>query len=402
MEFHCRLVTSTGETSEGVYDADDETQLRRAMEDKGFLVLSLTKRRVGSLPSFSLPRRRRVRPYEFTVFNQELATLLAAGMPLVQSLDILRQRVENDTFSSVLDDVCEQVRGGTSLSDAFESHGDLFPRVYTACLMAGEKSGSLEEILRRYVSYARMMASVRQKTISAMVYPIILLALSVVVVAIIVLRVVPQFADFYSGLGATLPWITRVIMTVSGTLSQYFFLILAGTLAAVSLGWSWLRRPGHGALVDRFLLRVPGVGGLARKFAASQLSRTLATLIKGGIPLVSALDVAARAIGNRYFCEQLSTVSRDVREGRALSESLETRDMFPPVAIKMIEVGESTGALQDMLNSISDFFDEEIETSLTRFMAMVEPLLLVIMGLIIAVLLLALYMPLIQLGSYVT
>ena len=402
MEFRCRLVTSTGETSEGVYNADDEAQLRRAMEEKGFLVLSLTKRRVGGVPTISLPRRRRVRPYEFTVFNQELATLLGAGMPLAQSLDILRQRVENETFSTVLDDVYEQVRSGISLSDAFESHGDLFPGVYAACLMAGEKSGSLEEILRRYVAYSRMIAGVRQKTISAMVYPAILLALSVVVVAIIVLRVVPQFADFYAGLGATLPWITRVIMTVSGTLSQYFVLIVAGFLAAAGLGSTWLRLPGHGALVDRFLLRVPGAGGIARKFATSQLTRTLATLIKGGIPLVSALDVAARAIGNRYFCEQLGTVSRDVREGRALSESLGSRDMFPPVAIKMIEVGESTGALQDMLNSISDFFDEEIETALTRFMAMVEPLLLVIMGLIIAVLLLALYMPLIQLGSYVT
>lgn len=401
MKFHCRLATATGETSEGVYTADDEAQLRRMLEEKGLLVLSLRQRQAGSLPTLSFPRRRRVTPYEFTVFNQELATLLAAGMPLVQSLDILRQRIENETFASVIDDIYEQVRSGTALSDAFASHGSLFPGVYTACLMAGEKSGSLEEILRRYVASARVIASVRRKTISAMVYPLILLALSTVVVAVIILWVVPAFSNFYDGLGGTLPWITRVIMAISAALREQGLLILLGITATASLAWSWWRRPGHRAIVDRLFLRVPGAGKIAQKFATSQLARTLATLLKGGIPLVTALDVAARSMGNRYFSEQLSTVSRDVREGQSLSTSLSSRDMFPSMAIKMIEVGESTGALQDMLNSISDFFDEEIETSLARFMAMIEPLLLVVMGLIVAALMLALYMPLFQLGALV-
>ena len=181
MEFHCRVATPTGETLEGTYVADDEAQLRRSMEDKGLLVLSLRQRGALGWPSLSLPSRRRVRTHEFTVFNQELATLLRAGMPLVQSLDILRQRVENPTFKGVLDDVHEQVRGGVSLSEAFEAHGELFPGVYTACLMAGEKSGGLEEVLRRFVSYSRIVAGVRRRTISALIYPAILLALSVIV-----------------------------------------------------------------------------------------------------------------------------------------------------------------------------------------------------------------------------
>ena len=402
MEFHCRLGTPTGETLEGVYVADDEAQLRRELEDKGLLVLSLRQRGWLGRPAFSLPQRRRVSTREFIVFNQELAALLKAGLPLVQSLDILRQRVENPLLKTVLDDVHDRVRGGTSLSEAFDAQDGLFPGVYTASLMAGEKSGNLEEVLRRYVAYAKVLSSVRRKTLSALIYPTILLGLSLAVVAIIVLRVVPAFGDFYSGLGAELPWGTMLVMGISDLLRRYLVVLALLLVVGVVFGWAWLKQPGRGATLDRVLLRTPGVGPVVQKFATSQLARTLATLLKGGIPLVNALDVAARSIGNRYFSRQLETVSREVREGQALSTSLAARSMVPSVAIKMVEVGESTGALQEMLGSVADFFDEEIETTLARFMTMVEPVLLVVMGLVIAGLLLALYMPLIQLGSLVT
>ena len=401
MEFHCRLGSPSGEIVEGVYIAEDEAKLRHQLEEKGLYVLSLQRKgTLGSL-GLSLPQRRRVKSREFAVFNQELATLLDAGMPLVQSLDILRQRVESPVLKSVLDDVHDRVRSGTALSEAFEAHGDLFPGVYTASLMAGEKSGSLEEVLRRYVAYSRVIGTVRRKTLSALIYPAILLALSLVVVGIIVLRVVPEFGDFYDGLGAQLPLGTRVIMAVSEAFRQNLLAIVVVVGGGAALGWAWFRQPGRRAVLDRLLLEIPGVGGIARKFATSQLARTLSTLLRGGIPLVSALDVAARSIGNRYFSQQLGTVSREVREGQALSTTLSGRGLFPSVAVKMVEVGESTGALQEMLTSVADFFDEEIETSLSRFMTVIEPILLVIMGIVIAGLLLALYMPLIQLGSIV-
>ena len=402
MEFQCRLGTPTGETLEGIYVADDEAQLRRTLEKKGLLVLSLRQRGSFGWPALSRPRRRRISTREFIVFNQELAALLKAGMPLVQSLDILRERMENPVLKSVIDDVYERVRGGMALSEAFESHTGLFPGVYTACLMAGEQSGSLEEVLRRYVSYSRVISSVRRRTISALIYPAILLGLSLVVVAIIVLRVVPEFGDFYDSLGAELPWGTQLIVTVSEIFRQYGLLVTAAVGLGAALGWRWFKQPGRAALVDRFLLAVPGGDDIVRKFATSQLARTLATLLRGGIPLVSALDVSARSIGNQYVSQQLATVSREVREGQALSTSLSSRGIFPPVAIKMVEVGESTGALDEMLSSVADFFDEEIETTLARFMTMVEPLLLIVMGIVIAGLLLALYMPLLQLGALVS
>lgn len=408
MEFQCRLGTPTGETLEGVYAADDEAQLRRSLEEKGLLVLALRRRGafgwpgVVGWPALSLPRRRRISPREFIVFNQELAALLKAGMPLVQSLDILRERMENPVLKSVLDDVHEQVRGGTALSEAFESQAGLFPGVYTACLMAGEKSGSLEEVLRRYVTYARVLSSVRRRTISALIYPAVLLVISLVVLTIIVLYVVPEFGDFYGSLGAELPWVTQLIVSVSEILRRYLLLITAVTTLGAVLGWVWFKQSDRLALVDHLLLKMPGVGDIVRKFATSQLARTLATLLRGGIPLVTALDVSARSLGNRYFSEQLATVSREVREGQTLSTSLSSRGIFPSVAIKMVQVGESTGALQEMLSSAADFFDEEIETTLGRFMTMVEPLLLVVMGIVIAGLLLALYMPLLQLGALVS
>ncbi len=402
MEFQCRVGSASGEVLDGVYVAEDEAKLRRELEEKGFYLLSLRRRGTLGLSGLTWSRRRRIKSREFIVFNQELAALLHAGMPLVQSLDILRQRIDNPEMKTVVDDVHERVRSGTSLSEAFEAQEGLFPGVYTASLMAGERSGSLEEVLRRYVAYARILAAVRRKTISALLYPLILLALSLVVVGIIVLQVVPAFGDFYDGLGADLPLATRAIMALSRTLRESLVLIVLLGGMSGGLLWVWFKRADRRASLDRLLLRVPGVGQIARKFSTSQLARTLATLLGGGIPLVSALDVAARSLGNRYFSQQLDVVTREVKEGQALSTSLARRRIFPSVAIKMVEVGESTGALQEMLTNVGDFFDEEIETALGRFMTVIEPVLLVIMGIVIAGLLLALYMPLIQLGSLVS
>jgi type IV pilus assembly protein PilC len=402
MEFRCRLGTPGGEIVEGIYVAEDEARLRREFEEKGLYVLGIQRAGRAALGSFKLPRRSRISTREFLVFNQELATLLKAGMPLVQSLDILRQRVSNPLLKSVLDDVYERVRAGSSLSEAFEAQGTLFPGVYTASLLAGEKSGSLEQVIRRYVAYVKVISAVKRKTISALVYPSILLLLSCVVVAIIVLRVVPEFGAFYAQFGRELPLSTRIIVSVSNFAVAYFFLVLLGIVALVSASIAWLRRPGNRRRFDKWLLGIPMVGPIAQKFATSQAARTLATLLGGGIPLVNAIDVSARSIGNQYMAQELTTAAQQVREGRALASAMMLSGAFPDVSIKMVEVGESTGALQEMLNSLSEFYDEEIETSLTRFITIVEPALLVIMGLIIAALLLSLYMPLFNLSSMIS
>jgi type IV pilus assembly protein PilC len=401
MEFRCRLGTPGGEIIEGVYAAESEDRLRREFEDKGLYVLAIHRAGRLALGSLALPTRSKIATREFLVFNQEMATLLKAGMPLVQSLDILRRRVNNPFFKAVLDDVHERVRAGSSLSEAFEAHGTLFPGVYTASLMAGEKSGNLEQVIRRYVAYVKVVESVRRKTISALIYPAVLLGLSMVVVAILVLRVVPQFSGYYEQFGKELPLSTRIIVYVSDFATTYFGLILV-TLVGIGVAiWLWLKRPGQRERFDRWILGLPALGPVARKFATSQASRTLATLLGGGIPLVNAIDVAARSIKNQYMARELRTASQQVREGRALAAAMTDSGAFPDVALKMVEVGEQTGALQEMLNSLSDFFDEEIETNLDRFVTLVEPILLIIMGIVIAGLLLALYMPLFNLSNVI-
>ncbi len=399
MEFRCRLGTDTGQVIEETHVAASEPELRRALEAKGLYILSLT-RKGGLLGSgLSMARRRRIKTREFLVFNQELATLLRAGLPLVQSLDILRQRIDDPGFRATLNDVHDRVRSGSALSEAFEAQGPVIPGIYTASLMAGEKSGGLEEVIRRYVHHVKVIAQVKRRTVSALVYPAILLCLSVVVVGIIVLRVVPEFEGFYQGFGAELPVITQLIVSASAFLRANFVVVMLVVGGAVAGSWTWIRRPGRLAILDRLILKVPAVGKIAARFATSQAARTLATLLSGGIPLVTAIEVAARALGNRFFADQLILVGQRVREGEPLAASMAARGVFPGVAIKMVEVGESTGALQEMLTSVADFFDEEIDTQLGRFVTIVEPALLVVMGVVIAALLIALYMPLLQMGS---
>ena len=399
MEFHCRLGTETGEVIEGVHVAESEAALRQDLEARGLCVLALSRRGSFGWSGFPLPQRRRIRTRGFIIFNQELATLLRAGLPLVQSLDILRRRMDDPAFRTLLNDVHDRVHAGAALSEAFDAQGDAVPGMYTASLLAGEKSGGMEEVIRRYVAYVKVVTALRRKTISALIYPAVLLGLSMVVVSIIVLNVVPEFEAFYGGFGAELPWMTQVVVAVSNTVRNHFPLIVLGAGAAVAAGWRWLRRPGRAALLDRVVLRIPGIGSIAGQFATSQLSRTLATLLGGGIPLVDAIDVASRAIGNRFYAEQLAVVGQRLREGEALAAALEARGIFPSVVIRMVEVGEATGALREMLTSVADFFDEQIETRLGRFVTVIEPVLLIVMGLVIAALLIALYLPLLQLGT---
>ena len=399
MEFRCRLGTTSGEIIEGVYVAQSEAALRRELEDKGLHVLALRPRL--AFGNFSFASSRKITRHEFLVFNQELATLLKAGMPLVQSLDILRTRLTNPLFKSVLDDVHEKVRAGTALSDAFALHGELFPSVYTASLMAGERAGNLDAVLRRYVAYSKTVDTVRSKTISAMIYPAILIGLAVVLVSVIVLKVVPTFSEFYLSFGKELPFSTRVIVGISDVLRAQFWLILIVLGVSGAAAWSWVRQPGHGSKFDALLLKLPFVGPSFHKFATTQLARTLATLLGGGIPLVNALEIASRSTGNRHMGTELAAVATKVREGQSFSATMFERKTVPDVAIKMIEVGESTGALTEMLNSLADFYDEEIETDVSRFVTVIEPAMLVFMGVVIAGIVLALYMPLFQLTSVI-
>jgi type IV pilus assembly protein PilC len=248
----------------------------------------------------------------------------------------------------------------------------------------------------------KVIGGVRRKTLSALMYPAVMVVLSLAVVSIIVVRVVPAFAEFYGTFGRDLPLVTRTIIAVSTLVTTFWPALVLAAAGLIFSVWGWSRSPVNRARLHRTLLGVPVLGGVARKFATSQLARTLATLLGGGLPLVTSIGVAARAIGNRFMAAELEVVGQRVREGESMSAAMLARGTFPDVAVKMVEVGESTGALQEMLNSLADFYDEEIETTLGRFVTLVEPMLLVVMGLVIATLLLALYLPVFQLSSVVS
>jgi len=399
MEFRCRLASPSGQIIEGVYTAESEARLRHDLEAQGLCVLTMRPSSLSANLSLRLPWRTGIPTPDFLIFNQELATLLRAGMPLVQSLELLKRRVERPVFRRVLDDVHERVRAGSALSDAFAAHGTLLPSVYTASLLAGERSGNLDAVLRRFVEYTKILSTVKRKTVSALVYPAILVALALTLVAIIVLNVVPAFTDFYATFDEELPALTQVIVGVSNLARDRFVLLVVGTVVGAMAFWYWIRLPGQKARFDHLVLGVPLLGEVARKFATSQMARTLATLLGGGLPLVNSLEITSKSVGNQFMANELAAVAVRVREGASFSGSLDERGVFPEVAVKMAEVGESTGALQDMLNAVADFFDEDIATSMDRFVTLVEPTLLVVMGIVIAALLLALYLPLFQLSA---
>lgn len=387
---------------EATYVAENEARLRMELEEKGLYLLSVQGRgglKVGRF-QLRLPQRRHIPTSEFLVFNQELATLLKAGLPLVQSIEILRRRVPNPVFKVALDDIYDRVRSGSALSDAFEAQ-KMFSGVYTASLMAGEKSGSLEQVIRRYVQHIKVLAAVRSHVISALIYPAVLVVLSVAVVGLIVFKVVPEFGAFYEqyGEGAQLPMSTRIVVALSNNLVASAGLIVGSLVATVAALILVFRQPAQRRRLHAWILRVPYFGPLARTLATAQVSRTLATLLSGGIPLVNALDIAAKSVANKSIADGLFVVARQVREGGSLAGSLSGQRIFPHVAVEMVEVGEQTGALADMLNSVADFYDEENETSLTRFSNLIQPLLLIVMGVVIAFLLMSLYMPLFQLSS---
>jgi type IV pilus assembly protein PilC len=319
MEFRCRLSTPGGEITEGIYVADSESRLRRELEEKGLYVLSLQRR--GALSGLSIggERKRKISRQEFLVFNQELATLLKAGMPLVQSLDILRQRVQNATFKGVLDAVHDRVKAGTALSDAFAEHQGLFPGIYTASLMAGERSGNLDAVIRRYVAYEKIIGAVKRRTISALIYPAILVAMMFALVGIIVVRVVPAFSGFYANFDRELPFSTQIIVGVSNAVVGNMPIILAAVFGTGALALLWVRQAANRARLDHLMLALPWAGETIRKFATSQLARTLGTLLGGGIPLVNALEIASGAMTNRYMAAEIAEVTVRVREGQSFA-----------------------------------------------------------------------------------
>jgi type IV pilus assembly protein PilC len=396
-DFVCRVATSTGEILERTYHAEDETALRHDLENQDLLVLNLrpTNSLVDQLArAFRL--RGKVSSRDFLAFNKEFVALIRAGLPILSSLEILTERRKNPAFRRVLVDIRERVKGGEALSDAFTAHGAMFPRLYAASLASGERSGELGSVVARYVDYSSRLLQIQRKVVSALIYPAILLTLSTGLITLMMFVIIPKFSAFLSDFNQDLPLLTRIVVGFAVLCRSNWHLAILGLVTGVSTLVLWTRTPAGRSWLDAFKLRVPLVGRVIGDYAQNRFTRTLATLQAGGIPLVTSIELAGGAVGNVIYERSLAEVANRVREGSSLWESLDQTKLMSDITIQMVKVGESTGALVEMLNHASDFTDEEIDTRLSRIVTLIEPLMLVFMAVIIAVMLLSIYLPLIR------
>ncbi len=391
-EFVVRLGTPEGAVLEQRHRAVSEEALRRELENRGLTVFRVRARRgVLRLPFFG--RRERLGSLEFLIFNQQLVTLLRAGIPILQSLELLQRSQTSTYFRGVLSRVLDDVRSGVSLSDSFAAQGGMFPRLYCATILAGEHSGELVPVLSRYIHHQQMLEGVRRKVTSALTYPAVLITLSMGLVALLMTYVIPRFANFYLGFSADLPLPTRIVVGTGTFLSHNIHFIIGGLVVAYLLARRWLRSEDGQIALDHAKLKVPFVGSIFHLFALSQFVRSLGTLLSGGTPLVHALEIASTTVTNHAIGAPLARVAPRVREGQPLWSSLEATGLFPELSVAMVQVGEATGALEGMLSNVSEFYDETIEVQLARVVSLIEPAVLLLMGGVVASLVLSVYLP---------
>ena len=397
MEFTCKYAKPSGEVVKAVLVGQNMDEVRHHLQEQGLLPMEIRPR------GWSLSFRPRKRPQvikkeDFILFNQQFVALIRAGLPILKSLDLLKDQIRNPLLQHHIVNVRDRVHSGALLSEALRAQG-VFPTVYTASIFAGERSGNLVEVVNRYIQYEKTVVSVRKRFLNSLIYPTFLVVLSIVMVGVILTYVIPKFAQLYADLNTPLPVTTRFLIAVSGAIQAHLVLIvpiLVGAAVALKI---WAGTGGGRRLLDELKLTVPIVGNLWTMFSMAQLSRTLATLLQGGIPLVSALEVARDASGNRVIGDSLREAMTQVREGQPLSDSLEKTGHFPDLALEMIRVGEQTGSLPDMLNHIADFYDEDVNLRSTALLSWVEPVILLFVAGFIAFVLISLYMPIFSIGT---
>ena len=394
-EFVVKLADERGRVQEQTHPAASAEELRTRFLQAGYLVYSVKPK--GALAGGSSAGKK-VKLQAFLVFNQQFVTLIKAGLPIPGSLELLARRQRDENFKAQLVNVAARIKTGESLSGAFDAQGG-FPLIFTTTLLAGERSGNLAEVLQRYVDFQRVSLTVTKKLKSALVYPTLLITLVIGLFIFLISFVVPRFAQLYDQLNAPLPKITVILLEIGNGSQKYGLYALPFVLLTAFLVYRWSKTDAGATTIDRVRLSVPLIGNIWLKYQVGLFARTLSTLLTGGLPLVPSLETAARSISSRQVSNAVFASVTQVREGQGLSRSLEATNVFPELAIEMIEVGESTGALPAMLNSVGGFFEEDVDTSTAALLSLIEPTLLIFMGIVVAVILISLYLPILQLGA---
>jgi type IV pilus assembly protein PilC len=397
-EFLLRYADPRGQMHEQVTEAPTERDARERMAQQGYLVYSVRAKDLGTRLGADTGRKKNVNLEKFLIFNQQFVTLVRAGLPILKCLDLLADRLTDEKLGRHIKAVRDEVKTGTILSDAF-SRQNVFPAIYVTSVMAGEKSGSLIEVLDRYISYQRLTLAVKKKLFVSLLYPCVLIVLVIALMVFLVTYVVPNFALLYSSMGAKLPAATSILIAVGTTARSYVLLGFAALIAAGVGVYFWSRRDESQETIDRGIMRLPVVGNIWTKYQVAQLARVLGTLLVGGISLVPALETTGQSLGTKLLKKTLDRTSVLVREGKTLSSSLASTGIMPMLAIDMMEVGESTGALPQMLASVAEFYEEDVATRMTALLSLIEPAIMIFMGIFVAFVLVALYLPIFSLAD---
>ena len=399
-EFICRLGTPAGEVVTRTVEAVGVQEARVRLEADGFRVFSVTPPKKAGVAALTRGGKAgvsaRVRAGDFLLFNQQLAALVRAGIPILQAITMLRRRAASARLRQLLGDVEEKIRGGMALSAAFAAQGPVFPRIYTASILAGERSGALDEVLARYNVYMRRGVEIRRKIRGALAYPLFLLFASFGMVAFLTTYVVPRMSRLFEGFGSNLPTITLLVVGVSDWMAANLFWFGPAVVGAAVAFYVWTRTPAGQLFVDRTLLKLPVAGQLLVQLSVAQVTRSLSTLLAGGITLVESWEIAAEAITNKELRARSGAILPLIREGRSFTESLESAGWFPPLALDMVGVGERSGSLREMLDEVAAFYDAESEVRLEQLTTILEPAILLVMGGVVVTILLAIYLPIIQ------
>lgn len=399
-EFICRLGTQSGEIVTRVVEAESDSDAKNQLEKEGYKVFRVATSGTGLsavLAPGSSGSKGRVRQNDFLLFIQQFAALLRAGIPVLQSISLLRQRSASSSLREILTDVEDKIRSGVPLSEAFEVQGT-FPRIFTASLLAGEQSGAIDDVLSRYVIYLKRNIGIARKLRGALAYPLFLMAAATLMVAFLVLYIIPRMSSLFSGLNTSegLPTVTVVVLAISTTLASNIWWLLPLLIVLATALYLWLRTPGGRLVRDKLLLKLPLAGTLIRQLAVAQLARSLSTLISGGITVPDSWDIASQAINNAELRRRSQSVLPLIREGRMFTDALIDANWLPDLATDMIGIGESSGSLNDMLDEVANFYDAEAEVRLEQLTTLLEPLILVVMAGVVVVILLAIYLPIIQ------
>jgi len=391
-EFVCRVADSEGRVFSHVEAANSLDEVRQKLADRGFYVYAVESRggRLASL--FGRSQIRKIGGSEFLILNQQFNTLIKAGLPILRALDLLATRATAPKLRPLVAQIRDLVREGKSLSEAVAEVG-VFSKVYSTAILAGEKSGNLPGVLDYYIAYQKVSTGVSKRILATLVYPTLLISVAVIIVTYLVTGVIPKFALLYRDLNVELPTPTRILIALTVDYRLVFVGIVALLGLAVAGVFLWSRSEAGGTAFDRFKFRLPVIGDTLLKFQVAQFSRTLSTLLTGGTPLVAALQTASDAITSRLLRSTVAEATQMVREGETLHGALASKGVMPEMAVDMIEVGESSGAISPMLNSVAEFYEEEVNLRLSALVAVIEPILLIFMGLFVAFILISLYLP---------